>query len=49
MHNLLSLLHFIARYPKGKKLLINYSQSHVVTSFKYLDILKKNVMEKAIA
>ncbi len=41
MHNLLSLLHLIARRTKGKKLLINYSQSHVVISSKYLDPKEK--------
>jgi hypothetical protein len=33
---------------KEKKPLINYFQSHVVTSFEYLNILRKKTMEKSI-
>jgi hypothetical protein len=49
MHNLMSLPCLLARHTKGKEPLVDYSQSHVVTSFEYLDILKKKTMEKAIA
>jgi hypothetical protein len=35
--------------PKEKKPLIDYSYSHVVTNFKYLDILRRKTMEKAVA
>jgi hypothetical protein len=47
LHNLLSLLHLRTRRARGKKPLIDYSQSHVVTSFEYLNILKKKTMNKA--
>jgi hypothetical protein len=49
VHNLLSLLHLLARHTKGKKPSIDYSQSHVVTSFEYLDFLRKKTMEKIVA
>ncbi len=38
-HNLLSLPHLPTKQTIGKKSLINYSQSHVVISTKYLVIL----------
>jgi hypothetical protein len=41
VHNLLLLFHLLTRCTKGKKPLIDYSQSHVVTSFEYLDILRR--------
>jgi len=49
MHILLSLFHLPIRHTKGKYPLIVYSQSHVVTNFKYLDILRRKAVEKAIA
>jgi len=49
MHNLMSLLLLLAIHIKGKEPLIDYSQSHVVFSFEYLDIIKKKTMEKVIA
>jgi hypothetical protein len=33
----------------GKEPLIDYSQSHVVTSIEYLNIIKKKIMDKPIA
>jgi hypothetical protein len=39
VHNLLLLLHLPTKHTKGKEPLINYAQSHVVISSKYLDIL----------
>ncbi len=48
MHNLISLPLLLARHTKGKEPLIDYSQSHVVTNFEYLDIIKKKTMEKVI-
>jgi hypothetical protein len=48
LHNLLWLLHLLARHTKGKKPLVYCSQSHVVTSNEYLDILPKKSMDKAI-
>jgi hypothetical protein len=47
IHNILLLPHLLAKQTKGKKPLINYSQSHVVTFKKYLAILKKKTMDKA--
>jgi len=47
MHNLFSLLHLPTRQTNGKKSL-DYSQSHVVTFDKYLNILWKMAMDKAI-
>jgi hypothetical protein len=47
VHNLLLLLHLLARCTKGKEPLIDYSQSHIVTSFKYIDILRRKTMEDA--
>ncbi len=38
-HNLLSLPHLFARRTNGRKPLIDYFQSHVVTSEKYLRII----------
>ncbi len=40
VHNLLSMLHLLAKHTKGKKPLI------VVINSKYLDILRRKVMEK---
>jgi hypothetical protein len=48
VHNLLLLFHLFARNTKGKEPLIDYSQSHIMTSFEYLDILRKKTMEKKI-
>ncbi len=48
MHNLLLLPRLFARHTKGKEPLIDYSQSHVMTNFKYLDILRKIIMEKVV-
>lgn len=49
MHNLFSLLHLPTRQTNGKKSLVDYSQSHVVTFDKYLNIMWKKAMDKAIA
>jgi hypothetical protein len=48
VHNLLLLPHLLARHTKKKKPLIDYFQSHVVTSFEYLDILRKKTIEKVV-
>jgi len=48
MHNLFSLLHLPTRQTKGKKSIIDYSQSHVVTFDKYLNIMRKKAMDKVI-
>jgi hypothetical protein len=49
LHNLLSLPHLLKRDTKGKKSLIDYSQSHFVISFEYLNILRRKKMEKVLA
>jgi hypothetical protein len=49
VHNLLLLPHLPTRCTKGKEPLIDYSQSHVVTNFEYLDILRIIFLEKADA
>jgi hypothetical protein len=49
LHNLLSLLHLPIRRTRGKEPLIDYSQSHVVTFVEYLNILRKETMDKATA
>jgi hypothetical protein len=49
VHNLLLLFHLPTRHTKGGKSLIDYSQSHVVTSSKYFDIVRRIIMEKAVA
>ncbi len=46
VHNLLLLFYLPTRHTKGKDPLIDYFKSHVVTSFEYLDILRKKTMEK---
>jgi hypothetical protein len=48
MYNLLLLFCLPTRHTKGKEPLVDYSQPHVVTSFKYLDILTKKTMENKI-
>jgi len=47
LHNLLSLPRLPARCTRGKKPLIDYSQSHVVTFTKYLHIIREKTMDKA--
>ncbi len=46
--NLLLLLHIPKRKTKDKKSLIDYIQSHVVTSYEYLEILWRKTIEKEI-
>jgi hypothetical protein len=46
--NLLSLLHLLTRHTKGKKPLIDYSQSHLMTSITYLNILKEKIIDKVV-
>jgi hypothetical protein len=48
VHNLLSLPHLLERHTKGKKSLIDYSQSHFVINFEYLNILRRKTMEKVL-
>ncbi len=49
MCSLLSLLHLPTRCTQGKEPLIDYSQSHVVTSTNYLSILQKKTIDKKVA
>jgi hypothetical protein len=49
LHNLLSLLHLPIRRTRGKEPLIDYSHSHVVTFVEYLNILRKETMDKTTA
>jgi hypothetical protein len=48
MHLLLSLPHLFVKQIRRKEPLLDYSQSHVMTSAEYLTIMHKKVMEKAI-
>jgi hypothetical protein len=48
MHNLFSLPCLPAIQTKGKEPLVDYFQSHVVTSYQYLDIMQKKAMDKTI-
>jgi len=48
VHNLLLLPCLLIRNTKGKEPLIDYSQSHIMTSFEYFNILRRKVMEKII-
>jgi hypothetical protein len=42
------LPHLLARRIKGKEPLIDYSQSHIVISFEYFDILRIKTMENVV-
>jgi len=46
LHNLMSLFHLHVIHIKGKELLIDYSQSHVIFN-EYLTYHMKKVMDKA--
>jgi hypothetical protein len=48
LHNLLLLLHLPIRCARGNKPLIDYFQSHVVTSSEYPNIFKKKTMNKVV-
>ncbi len=48
LHNLLSLPHLPLRCTRGKELLVDYSKSHVVIYFEYLNILRKKTMDKIV-
>ncbi len=49
LHSLLSLPHLLARCTQGREPLIDYSQSNVVTSRDYLNVLQKKNINKATA
>jgi hypothetical protein len=42
------LPHLLVRCIKGKELLIDYSQLHIVTSSEYFDILRIKTMENVV-
>jgi len=44
-----SLLHLLARRTQGREPLVDYSQSHVMTSIHYLSALQKKNINKVIA
>jgi hypothetical protein len=48
VHNVMLLFDLLVRHTKGKKPLIDYFQSHVVTSFEYPNILRTKTMEKVV-
>ncbi len=48
MHQLLSLLHLLAKQTRRKEPLLNYSQFHVVTNVEYLVVMHKKAMEKVV-
>jgi hypothetical protein len=48
VHNLLSLFHLLTRDTKGKEPLIDYSQSHFITSNTYLNIWRKKIIDKVV-
>ncbi len=41
--------HLIAKHTREKEPLIDYSQSHVMITIEYLNILKQKTLNKAIA
>jgi hypothetical protein len=43
------LPHLIAKHTREKEPLIDYSQSHVMITIEYLNILKQKTLNKAIA
>jgi hypothetical protein len=47
--NLLSLPHFPAKRTNGKELLVDDSQSHVVTLEEHLTIVHQKAMDKEVA
>lgn len=49
MHNLFLFLHLLTSQTKGKEPLVDYSQSHVVTSYQKLNIMSKKMVDTATA
>ncbi len=47
--NLLSLPHLLARKTSGREPLVDYSQSHVVTSEMYLTTMQQKAMDREVA
>jgi hypothetical protein len=48
MHNLFSLPCLSIKQTKGKNTLVDYSQSHVITSNQPLNIMWKKTMDKVV-
>jgi hypothetical protein len=48
LHNFFSLTHLPTRCARGKEPLVDYIQSHVVTSVEYLNTLRKKTMDKVV-
>ncbi len=47
LQNFLSLPHLVTRQIRGKEPLVNYFQSHFVTSIEHQNIILKNTMDNA--
>jgi hypothetical protein len=47
-HSLLSLLHLLTKRTNGREPLVDYSQSHVITSNEYLRIMQQKAMDKEV-
>jgi hypothetical protein len=47
VRSLLSLPYLLARCTQGKEPLVDYSQSHIMTSTNYLSVLQKKTIDKA--
>jgi hypothetical protein len=45
MHQLLLLLHLLAKQTSGKEPLVDYSKFHVVINVEYLTIMEKVIAE----
>jgi hypothetical protein len=46
MHNIFSFLHLLTKQTKEREPLVDYSQSHVITSYQNLNIMLKKTMNK---
>jgi hypothetical protein len=47
LHNFLSLPHLVTRQIRGKEPLVDYFQSHVMTSIEHLKIIFLNAIDNA--
>jgi hypothetical protein len=47
-HNLMSLPHLPTRRTNGREPLMDYSQSHVITSEEYLRIMRQKAMDRDV-
>jgi len=46
LHNLLALIHLLARLTEGREVLMDYFRSHVMTSIEYLGVLQQKTIDK---